>query len=574
MKKFIQLHLIASFIASLFWANLALAQSLSSSVNRNHITLNDTLQLIVRYDQSTRTTPDFSALEKDFDILGTVASTNRSIINGRHSVETRWTLTLAPKREGKLLIPSISFENAVSDAILVEVDQAAAASSDSPVLVESNIDKTQGYLQQQFLLTLKIKIRTDATLAGGQIEPLQIKDALLISFDEKKSRINEGGIEYDVLEYQYAIFPQASGDLIIPSQLIQLEIASDIWDSRRLFSTSRGTLQRFRTQETKLTVAPAPQDQRASPWLPAENIQIREHWSSSPENLQVGDPITRTITLTAEGLTGAQLPSLPSLSIEGLNIYQDQAQIDDQKSDGRVAGTRTETSAIVAAKAGDYTLPAINIHWWNTRDQRFETASLPASKISVSSKLSGQPETHASAFNSQAPSLEAVPSESEKTLEDRVTTSQLNSWVWIGLLASIFLNLVLAILLIGSRKNLEYPQSNKNKKVSVDKSQSEQREREAWHQLKQSLKKPEATELRAAIISWANAKLGNSTNSLDSVSQLLDSKAAEQLRLIDKAVFGQGDLNKLDTEVLMSAFKRARSGGAPIKEQLTPLYPN
>lgn len=574
MKKFIQLHLIASFIASLFWANLALAQSLSSSVNRNHITLNDTLQLIVRYDQSTRTTPDFSALEKDFDILGTVASTNRSIINGRHSVETRWTLTLAPKREGKLLIPSISFENAVSDAILVEVDQAAAASSDSPVLVESNIDKTQGYLQQQFLLTLKIKIRTDATLAGGQIEPLQIKDALLISFDEKKSRINEGGIEYDVLEYQYAIFPQASGDLIIPSQLIQLEIASDIWDSRRLFSTSRGTLQRFRTQETKLTVAPAPQDQRASPWLPAENIQIREHWSSSPENLQVGDPITRTITLTAEGLTGAQLPSLPSLSIEGLNIYQDQAQIDDQKSDGRVAGTRTETSAIVAAKAGDYTLPAINIHWWNTRDQRFETASLPASKISVSSKLSGQPETHASAFNSQAPSLEAVPSESEKTLEDHITTPQLNSWVWIGLLASIFLNLVLAILLIGSRKNLEYPQANKNKKVSVDKSQSEQREREAWHQLKQSLKKPEATELRAAIISWANAKLGNSTNSLDSVSQLLDSKAAEQLRLIDKAVFGQGDLNKLDTEVLMSAFKRARSGGAPIKEQLTPLYPN
>ncbi|MGN0921787.1 MAG: BatD family protein [Cellvibrio sp.] len=574
MKKFIQLHLIASFIASLFWANLALAQSLSSSVNRNHITLNDTLQLIVRYDQSTRTTPDFSALEKDFDILGTVASTNRSIINGRHSVETRWTLTLAPKREGKLLIPSISFENAVSDAILVEVDQAAAASSDSPVLVESNIDKTQGYLQQQFLLTLKIKIRTDVTLAGGQIEPLQIKDALLISFDEKKSRINEGGIEYDVLEYQYAIFPQASGELIIPSQLIQLEIASDIWDSRRLFSTSRGTLQRFRTQETKLTVAPAPQDQRASPWLPAENIQIREHWSSSPENLQVGDPITRTITLTAEGLTGAQLPSLPSLSMEGLNIYQDQAQIDDQKSDGRVVGTRTETSAIVAAKAGDYTLPAINIHWWNTRDQRFETASLPASKISVSSKLSGQPETHASAFNSQAPSLEAVPSESEKTLEDRVTTPQLNSWVWIGLLASIFLNLVLAILLIGSRKNLEYPQTNKNKKVSVDKSQSEQREREAWHQLKQSLKKPEATELRAAIISWANAKLGNSTNSLDSVSKLLDSKAAEQLRLIDKAVFGQGDLNKLDTEVLMSAFKRARSGGAPIKEQLTPLYPH
>lgn len=574
MKKFIQLHLIASLIANLFWANLALAQSLSSSVNRNHITLNDTLQLIVRYDQSTRTTPDFSALEKDFDILGTVASTNRSIINGRHSVETRWTLTLAPKREGKLLIPSISFENAVSDAILVEVDQAAAASSDSPVLVESNIDKTQGYLQQQFLLTLKIKIRTDATLAGGQIEPLQIKDALLISFDEKKSRINEGGIEYDVLEYQYAIFPQASGELIIPSQLIQLEIASDIWDSRRLFSTSRGTLQRFRTQETKLTVAPAPKDQRASPWLPAENIQIREHWSSSPDSLQVGDPITRTITLTAEGLTGAQLPSLPSLSMEGLNIYQDQAQIDDQKSDGRVVGTRTETSAIVAAKAGDYTLPAITIHWWNTRDQRFETASLPASKISVSSKLSGQPETHASAFNSQAPSLEAVPSESEKTLEDHITTPQLNSWIWIGLLASIFLNLVLAILLIGSRKNPEYPQANKNKKVSVDKSQSEQREREAWHQLKQSLKKPEATELRAAIISWANAKLGNSTNSLDSVSQLLDSKAAEQLRLIDKAVFGQGDLNKLDTEVLMSAFKRARSGGAPIKEQLTPLYPN
>src|SRR5690606_6234067 len=94
------------------------------------------------------------------------------------------------------------------------------------------ISSTSTFVQEQILLTLRLKVQTGVNLVGGNLEPLNVKDALVVGFDEKKSRIRENNKEYDVIEYEYAIFPQNSGELFIPSQLLQLEIASNQWDSR------------------------------------------------------------------------------------------------------------------------------------------------------------------------------------------------------------------------------------------------------------------------------------------------------------------------------------------------------
>lgn len=546
------------------------AQTLDARVNTNSITLSDTLQLTVSLDASSRDTPDFSALGADFDVLNTSTMNNRSIINGSIRVQTSWTLLLAPKREGRLLIPSFNLGNAISEAIEINVSQTATNGQPHPVSFESQLDITQAHLQQQILLTLRLKINTSFTLSAGNLEPLNIKDAIVVGFDERRSEINEGGVRYDLREYQYAIFPQASGELVIPSQLLQLELSTNRFNNRSWFNQNAGSVQRFRTQEQRVTILPAPQDTRATPWVPAKSLSLRQHLSAAPEAMIVGEPITRTITLAAEGLTGAQLPSLPTIAIEHLNAYQDQAQIDDQKDQQGVIGSRIETTALVATRAGDYTLPGIRVNWWNTHSQTFEVAELAPITLKVNAKFG------ASDADDYAPAEPngAAPSAAGQSQQGASATGNWPTWIMylLGLSLAGNLGFILHWLIRGRRA--KEAQIHARRMQDAASHARAQDERDAWHALKQQLKQPQAASLRGALLTWLSLKSGQSVMSLEQAAGLLDdADARQQLRLIDAALFGKEDLAALDVDCLEAALKRLRAGHTRAATGPAPLYP-
>ena len=95
------------------------AATLSSTVNRNQLAINQTLVLTVVYDESVDSSAiDVTPLQNDFEVLGISpqTSTSMSIVNGvtENNSTTRWTITLAAKREGKLQIPSFSIGSSKS----------------------------------------------------------------------------------------------------------------------------------------------------------------------------------------------------------------------------------------------------------------------------------------------------------------------------------------------------------------------------------------------------------------------------------------------------------------------------
>ncbi len=86
--------------ASSSWAEL------SATANRTVLDSNETLQLRVRLDaQAFRSEPDFSPLQKDFEILSNNRQQQYSSVNGKAESYTDWNLTLMPKRTGIILIP-------------------------------------------------------------------------------------------------------------------------------------------------------------------------------------------------------------------------------------------------------------------------------------------------------------------------------------------------------------------------------------------------------------------------------------------------------------------------------------
>ena len=118
-------------------------------------------------------------------------------------------------------------------------------------------------------------------------------------------------------------------------------------------------------------------------WMPSSKVELQETWSSDLNNLKLGEPVTRTLTLRAEGLTGAQIQPLPLPESPDYKIYPDQPSIEQQTDASGVVGIRTETLALVPNRMGEIQLPAIEVRWWDTLNQRMQTTVQPAVTLQI-----------------------------------------------------------------------------------------------------------------------------------------------------------------------------------------------
>ena len=209
---------IAVLFVSLSCSWTATAASLVAKVDRQSLSIDETLTLSITSDQRTNDTLDVSNLEAQFDIINRQKNTQASIINGSVTVSTSWSFIIAPKASGQLLIPSFTINGVYSEAIKVTVTDSATATNNTPgaaiqgdVILQASVNKNQVYVQEQILLTLSLYYKT--ALSGYTAEDLTLDNVTLEEVSEENFQKNIGGTSYNVLEKVYAIHPQASGTL-------------------------------------------------------------------------------------------------------------------------------------------------------------------------------------------------------------------------------------------------------------------------------------------------------------------------------------------------------------------------
>ena len=135
---------------------------------------------------------------------------------------------------------------------------------------------------------------------------------------------------------------------------------------------------------TMLTVKPIPANYSGDQWLPVNKLQLAEKWSADPSTFMVGEPITRTLEESASGLTAAQLPALAdSTTLDGFKLYPDQVQLTDDKNDAGISGKRVQKIAYIPTRAGNVTLPAIEVKWWDVATGKEQVTSLPAHTFTI-----------------------------------------------------------------------------------------------------------------------------------------------------------------------------------------------
>jgi hypothetical protein len=376
------------FLLCLLWAVMAQAlPTLQASVDRTRLEAGETLELTLESQDVTQFgKPDLRALESDFEVRGTRQLNSLHTLDGETRASTRWIITLLPRRSGSLRIPELQLGQSHSQAIDLQVLQADSSRPEvaSQVFVEATLDSNEVYVQAQAVLTLRI-YHSVSLYDDSSLSPLQLENAKVEPLGESRTYEKEiNGVRHGVIETRYAVYPQQSGDLAIPPLTFTATAANN---GQQPAGTARvGRQVQVSSLPLRLAVRPIPAAWPANlPWLPARSLTLEEHWNPDPtsQQPQIGDSLTRSITLRAEGLSSTQLPQLPATEIVGLRRYPDQPVLRNEINERGMTANRAEREALVPTHSGNLALPAVEVTWWNTREDHLEHSSLPARMLDV-----------------------------------------------------------------------------------------------------------------------------------------------------------------------------------------------
>lgn len=376
------------FLLGLLWSLAAQAEPiLQASVDRTRLEAGETLELTLESQDVTQFgKPDLRSLEPDFEVRGTRQLNSLHTLDGETRASTRWIITLLPRRSGSLRIPELQLGQSRSQAIELQVQQADSQRPDAAaqVFVEATLDSSEVYVQAQAVLTLRI-YHSVALYDDSSLSPLQLENAKVDPLGESRTYEKDiNGVRHGVIETRYAIYPQQSGSLEVPPLRFTATAADN---GEQPAGTPRvGRQVQVSSLPLRLTVKPIPASYPADrPWLPARNLTLEEHWNPDPEHqpTQIGDSLTRNITVRAEGLSSTQLPPLPATEAAGLRRYPDQPLLRNEIGERGMVANREEREALVPTHAGELALPALEVTWWNTREDHLEHSSLPARTLNV-----------------------------------------------------------------------------------------------------------------------------------------------------------------------------------------------
>ena len=549
----------------------AMAADITASLDRTAITEGETVQLILTSHGSVDDDPDFSVLDKDFEIVGRSQQSSYQIINGSASSSKQWVLSLKPRHGGQLKIPSIPFGSDLSPSLRLDVKKAVydqQATPNQDFMLQVHTDTERSPVDAQIVVT--IQLLYSRNFNNGDLSDLNIKGGGQVHTEQlgEPSRYQKtvNGKTYNVYEARYALFPKKAGTLTIEPVRFEAEVGSSY--SGLFDPMARQPVQRVRLESQLKTVEvlPIAADWKGSTWLPASNLSLKEEWSDL-SNPHAGEPITRTITLKASGQAASQLPLISGPAPAGLKAYPDQPVLQNNTDDQGVTGVRREQVAYIPEHGGEIHFPAISLHWWNTRTGKEEVAELPARSIKVA--------------GAAAPAVTTKPAPAAQPGKMETTTPELPSsgvsgqrpsgtslWMWLSL--ALGLGWLLTAVLLWRRRN------------ATNRTQGEKAPEAATsgvghsYDLHKACLEQDRHQFRQQILGWARQQWPKaSIRGLEDIGRLAGAPLEDLLRQIDQH-YARDATQQWPCEEIRAAISEIQTKAAQNdnRESLTPLYPS
>ena len=577
LALFLVLHLSAAFDAQ--------AQEVNAFLDRNPVYEGDTVTLTIEINDATQSPqPDLSPLAKDFQVLRTSTSTQIQIINGQQSAKTQWLIQLQPNHNGTIEIPALRIgANQTSPLSLTVESQPPAVAKQlaERLFIHTEVEDQNPYVQSQ--IRFVVKLFYAVPLLDGELEELKLDNAVVERLDEDRifsTTLNNR--RYQALERRYAVFPEQSGALQLPSIRFRGRIATE--NSRRPSAVSPLDFRRapsisspfsslfgsmfdpgqpvsVASDAITLNVRPRPDDYNGDYWLPSESVALSDSWAQNPPQFRVGEPVTRTITVEAKGLSAAHLPALDTIiTVDKANVYPEQP-ITKNRTDGVwIYGQRKQSLAIVPNQAGILTLPEIRLAWWDTLAEEQRITSLPAREFQVLPAASDATQT---ASETPKPlSKETITPQTQKQVDALTTPLLSNIWLWINGLLLLAWLATLSAWIYTQRRNPTPKQPDAGAAHETD---------AIRRKLQQACSYNDARSAAGAVLDWAAILWPrHAPKNLGTLAARLSAEQQTAVRTLDEALYAR-DATHWDGAVLWQALAAGFNTKQPVYPQSTTL---
>ncbi|MFA0112340.1 BatD family protein [Vibrio sp. 10N.261.46.E11] len=380
------LSVLLTLLLGAFSSFSALAANAVASVSHNSVTKDEVFLLRVATDEKVSSDAlDLTALQQDFYVGTPSFGSSMRIVNGIRSVSSEWNISLAPLRLGKVQIPSFDIEGAKTKPITINVAVNKAAPTQHDMAeFQLNLSKDSLYPQEVAELDVKLIIKADPRrLQDPKIAPPSSPGLDVEPIGESKQFQDVlNGQEVTVVQQSFRISSQKAG---------QFKLNGPKLTGAVVYSTNNSSTTRLFQLDTPVetldvTVKEVPKGYQGE-WLPTSNFKLIQKWSDSQGNeltnnnglesdkqtieMEAGDSLTRTITMTASNLTQHQLPKLNVTYPKSIRVYEEKPQFGTTQSGDAVVVYK---QVLIPKEAGKISLPDVSQAWFNTDSQSEQTS--------------------------------------------------------------------------------------------------------------------------------------------------------------------------------------------------------
>ena len=392
---------LSVFFLSLTSALFLFAGEFTASVSNTEVSLSESFSLYLALkDTPPKEAPALSALKRHFLIHSEQHSSSTTVLNGKVSSSITWKISLTPKVEGSLEIPSIIIDTEEgffsTQPIALHVVKAptskSTGDSTAPKLI-TKVSNLSPYKNEPFIYTASLTSKLP--LYNVQTQKIQVEDAIVELLGEPKleEKILEG-VFVNVVEFTYLITPLKAGSLTILPMAIQgatpekrkTQSHSLFNDDFDPFAMMQGfdRLKPFAlmTEEIQLDIQPVIAE--VSPWLPAKALSLEETWSED-QTFRVGEPFSYGFLIKAEGVKVSQLPHLEDVYAQnsGFKVYADKPEEQEKVILGTIHSSRKEQYTLIPQQAGTLKIPEISISWWDSIQKEKRVSSIPSRSVQI-----------------------------------------------------------------------------------------------------------------------------------------------------------------------------------------------
>ena len=334
---------------------------------------------------------DISSI-KDFKVISRGKSSNFNFINGHASKEIRYSYTLLPLKEGRLVVPGLKIvskgKTFFTKQIIINVAKDAGTSSEKSrdIFVLSSVSNKEPCEGEQIIYTFRLYNNMQVTNPRFEKPDFEGFDAKQTGDSRSFGKLISG-TEYTVTELKYVLIPLKTGTITIKPAVLSCDIVRrgrDSYDSffnNGFFSSANLEPRVFRTKDLKLDVKPLPDYEGSIRFSGlVGSFQIK----GELKNLQINAGDSTTLAIIINGRGNIMDARFPDITVpDSFKTYKDSPVEDINLGDDGYSGKKTFNLALVGLKPGIYSFEPVKICYFDTNIKNYKIISANPFSLTV-----------------------------------------------------------------------------------------------------------------------------------------------------------------------------------------------